>query len=67
MSWVFAKSINNSAVLSAKYGIVGGFGYCGWCVCPDCVAMCVDAFGLMCEIYSVYFHHVPVPTTLQRP
>ena len=30
MSWVFAKSINNASVLSAKYGIVGGFGYCAW-------------------------------------
>lgn len=30
ISWLFAKSITNSANLSATYGLVGGIAYAGW-------------------------------------
>ena len=32
ITWIFAKSIYNSAVLAGKYGILGGFSYAAWYV-----------------------------------
>ena len=30
ISWIFAKSVYNAAVLGGKFGIVGGLGYAAW-------------------------------------
>lgn len=30
ITWIFAKSINNAAVLGGYYGVLGGFGYAAW-------------------------------------
>jgi len=30
ITWIFAKSINNSAVLGGTFGVMGGVGYAGW-------------------------------------
>ena len=32
ITWIFAKSIYNSAVLAGKYGVLGGFSYAAWYV-----------------------------------
>lgn len=32
ITWIFAKSINNSAVLGGRFGVMGGVAYAGWYV-----------------------------------
>ena len=32
ITWIFAKSINNAAVLGGYYGVLGGFAYASWYV-----------------------------------
>ncbi|CAM9272467.1 unnamed protein product [Chrysoparadoxa australica] len=41
ITWIFAKSIYNSAVLGARFGIVGGVAYAGWYTSFACVAFTV--------------------------
>jgi len=30
ISWIFAKSIQNTSILGAEFGVIGGFGYASW-------------------------------------
>ena len=32
ITWIFAKSINNSATLGGRFGLLGGVAYAGWYV-----------------------------------
>ena len=41
ISWIFAKSITNSAKKGGSYGITGGFGYAGWYISFPAAALII--------------------------
>lgn len=57
ITWIFAKSIRNSSVLGARFGMLGGLAYCSW-------YLSFFSSGIVCYFLRTKYGFKSLPTAI---